>query len=117
MTVYVEKAETLTARAVLRNPTPESLDYQVQVVLYPTGTVTTPVAQSAVTPRTIAGGQQVTVDLPLSAPAQTLLCDSYILGMFRSKVTGNWEVAMATKVFEGVQVYAPGLEVVSVTWV
>ncbi len=117
MTVYVEKSEVLTARAVLKNPSLESLDYQVQVVLYPTGTVTTPAAQSAITPVTIAGQQQVSVDLPLSAPAATGLCDSYILGMFKSKVTGTWQVAMATKVFEGVQVYAPGLEVVSITWV
>ena len=116
MAIFVESGESLMARATLRNPSPEPLNYLVRAVLTPTGG-TTVVADSGEIPVTIAGGQTVAVDMPVTSPPATALYDSYLMAVYRSAITGMWEVATASFAFEGVQVYAPGLEVISVVWV
>ena len=116
MAIFVEAGESLMARATLRNPSTEPLNYIVRAVLTPTGS-TTVVAESGEIPVTIAGGQTVAVDMPVTSPANTGMHDSYLMAMYQSAITGMWEVAMASFSFEGVQVYEPGLEVINVEWV
>jgi len=116
MAIFVEAGEPLMARATLRNPSPEPLNYLVRAVLTPTGG-TTVVADSGEIPVTIPGGQTVAMDMPVTSPPATALYDSYLMAVYRSAITGMWEVATASFGFEGVQVYEPGLEVISVVWI
>ena len=116
MAIFVEAGEPLMARATLRNPSPEPMNYLARVVLTPTGG-TTVVADSGEIPVTISGGQTVTVDMPVTSPPATAMYDSYLMAVYQSAITGMWEVAVANFAFEGVQVYEPGLEVIDVGWV
>lgn len=115
MAIFVESAEPVTARVTLRNGNPEQLTFQVAVALTPAGTANI-VAQSPVAELVLAAGASKTLDLGLSAPPTSGSYDSYVLGLYKAP-DGTWKPAMANKAFEGVQVYIPGLEVVSVTWV